>query len=103
MLAIPKGIIEAPRKLSPEEYAKVKMHVHLAERVLNDQMAKEVVEIVATHHERCDGSGYPRGLTAKQMNRNQEILQFSDTVSAMMGERSYRESMDGREIMDQLT
>ena len=102
MLAIPKGIIEAPRKLSPEEYAKVKMHVHLAERVLNDQMAKEVVEIVATHHERCDGSGYPRGLTAKQMNRNQEILQFSDTVSAMMGERSYRESMDGREIMDQL-
>ena len=102
MLAIPKEIIEAPRKLSAAEYEKVKMHVHLAERVLNDQMAKEVVEIVATHHERCDGSGYPRGLCAKQMNRNQEILQFSDTVSAMMGQRSYRDSIEGREIMAQL-
>ena len=36
------------------------------------------------------------------MNRNQEILQFSDTVSAMMGQRSYRDSIEGREIMAQL-
>lgn len=102
MLAIPREIIEAPRKLTDEEYEKVKMHVHLAERVLNDHMAEAVVELVATHHERCDGSGYPRGLYAKQMNRNQEILQFADTVSAMMGERNYRDSMDEKEIFSQL-
>lgn len=102
MLAIPREIIEAPRKLSDEEYEKVKMHVHLAEQVLNGHMAEEIVELVATHHERCDGSGYPRGLYAKQMNRNQEILQFADTVSAMMGERAYRASMDEKEIFSRL-
>ena len=102
MLVIPKDIVDAPRKLTGDEYEKVKMHVLLAERVLNSQMAREVVELVATHHERCDGSGYPRGLYSKQMNRNQEILQFADTVSAMMGARSYRDSMDKKDIFSQL-
>ncbi|MCM1126825.1 MAG: HD domain-containing protein [Lachnospiraceae bacterium] len=90
MLAIPREIIEAPRKLTDEEYDKVKTHVHLAEVVLTDHMAAGVVNLVAAHHERCDGSGYPRGLRGTQMTRDQEILQLADTITALLGNRAYR-------------
>lgn len=99
MLAIPREIIEAPRKLTEEEYEKVKTHVHLAERVLTDHMAPEVVNLVAGHHERCDGSGYPRGLRGTQMTRDQEILQLADTITALLGNRAYRTPMPGKDIM----
>ncbi len=98
MLAIPQEIIDAPRKLTEEEYKKVKMHVHLAERVLNDRMAEEVVAIVAAHHERGNGSGYPRGLREVQMNQAQKILQIADTVTALLCERPYRPAYKKEEI-----
>lgn len=99
MLAIPREIIEAPRKLTEEEYQKVKTHVHLAEKVLMEHMAPGVVNLVAAHHERCDGSGYPRGLRGTQMNRDQEILQLADTITALLGNRSYRTPMKEKEII----
>ncbi|MDE7047716.1 HD domain-containing protein [Parablautia intestinalis] len=98
MLAIPNVIMDAPRNLTPEEYKKVKMHVLLAEKVLKNRMAEEVVGIVATHHERCDGSGYPRGLKESQMNRSQWILQLADSVSALLAEKTYRPALDRDEM-----
>lgn len=99
MLALPREIIDAPRKLTEEEYEKVKMHVHLAERVLNDRMAEEVVAIVAGHHERCNGNGYPRGLRDIQMNHAQKILQLADTVTALIGVRAYRPAFEKSELL----
>ena len=99
MMLIPEEIINAPRKLTVEEYERIKTHVHLAERVLSNRMAKEVLDIVAAHHERCDGSGYPRGLRETQMNHNQEILQLADTVTALVSDRSYRKALGKEEII----
>lgn len=100
MVAVPKNIINAPRALTPEEYKKVKMHVHLAERILNKRMAKEVVDIVAAHHERGDGSGYPRRLREAQMNRKQEIVQLADAVTALLDKRSYQSAFKAQEMLD---
>ncbi len=102
MLAIPNEIIEAPRKLTNEEYQRIKMHVHVAERVLKDRMADEVVEIVAAHHERGDGSGYPRRLREIQMNHKQQILQLADTVTALICVRAYRKPLDKEEVIAML-
>jgi len=99
MLAIPREIIEAPRKLTADEYEKVKMHVHLGEKMLNNRMAEEIVKIVAAHHERCDGSGYPRRLRGTQMNHSQEIIQLADTVTALWGQRAYRAPFDKKEVL----
>lgn len=99
MLAIPREIIEAPRGLTDEEYEKVKTHVHLAERVLTNHMAAGVVNLVAAHHERCDGSGYPRGLRGTQMTRDQEILQLADTITALLGSRAYRTPYSEKDII----
>ncbi|MDY2698941.1 MAG: HD domain-containing protein [Lachnospiraceae bacterium] len=98
MLAMPKEIIDAPRSLTPEEYTQIKTHVHMAEKVLKDRMDEEVVAIVAAHHERCDGSGYPRGLREIQMNSRQEILQLADTVTALLGQRAYRPVLEKAQI-----
>lgn len=100
MLAIPREIIEAPRSLTDEEYERVKTHVHLAERVLIDHMAEGVVNLIAAHHERCDGSGYPRGLRGTQMTRDQEILQLADTITALLGSRAYRTPMSEKDIVE---
>ena len=100
MVAIPNEIIDAPRPLTEEEYKKVRMHVHVAEKVLHSRMAPEVVEIVAAHHERCDGSGYPRGLRETQMNIRQEIVQLADAVTALLDKRSYRAAFTEQEMQD---
>ena len=78
----------------------MRMHVHVAEKVLHNRMAPEVVEIVAAHHERCDGSGYPRGLRESQMNIRQEIVQLADAVTALLDKRSYRAAFTEQEMQD---
>lgn len=99
MLAVPREIIEAPRKLTTEEYQKIKMHVHVAEKILKYRMMEQIVEIVAAHHERCDGSGYPRRLRETQMNHKQQILQLADTVTALICERAYRDQLEKDDIV----
>lgn len=99
MMAMPKEILEAPRKLTKEEYEKIKSHVHLAEKILNNRMAGEVVEIVAAHHERGNGSGYPRGMREMQMSHTQKVLQLADTVSALTAKRSYRPAFTKEEVV----
>ncbi|MDE7249752.1 MAG: hypothetical protein K2N82_07670, partial [Lachnospiraceae bacterium] len=51
-------------------------------------------------HERCDGSGYPRGLRGTQMTRDQEILQLADTITALLGSRAYRTPMSEKDIVE---
>ena len=100
MLALPLDLIEAPRKLEPWEARKVKTHVEIAGKILSSRMKKEVVDIALAHHERCDGSGYPRGLREAQMNVRQEIVQLADAVTALLDKRSYRAAFTEQEMLD---
>ena len=102
MLAIPRKIIEAPRKLEPDEMEQVRTHVEIAGKELSERMKNEVVSIALAHHERGDGSGYPLKLRDFQMNHQQRILQVADMVSAMANKRSYRPPLSKEQIMDVL-
>lgn len=99
MLAIPREIIEAPRKLEPEEIQLLRTHVEITGNTLNDRMKNEVVSIALAHHERCDGSGYPLKLQDFQMTASQKILQVADTVSAMINKRSYRDPLPKEKVI----
>lgn len=90
MLAIPRNILEAPRKLTTEERSLLETHVSRAEEVLKNRLAREVVEVILAHHERCDGSGYPRRLKANQMSRLQCLLQVANKFTDLINQRSYR-------------
>lgn len=99
MLAIPREIIEAPRKLEPEEVQTLRTHVEIAERALRNKMQSEVFDIALAHHERCDGSGYPHHLKDTQMNMPQKILQVADVVTALVNPRSYRKDMPKEKVI----
>ena len=99
MLAIPREIIEAPRKLEPEEVERLRTHVEIAEKALKDKMQDEVCSIALAHHERCDGSGYPHHLKDAQMNMPQRILQVADVVTALVNPRSYRKEMPKEKVL----
>lgn len=103
MLSVPSRILEAPRGLEEDEIETVRKHIELENKILSNRMDPEVVRIATAHHERLDGSGYPYGLTAKQMSKEQFILQVADVVTGMSCERNYREQLSKEEIIKSLT
>lgn len=102
MLVIPKEITEAPRKLNSEEIKKVRLHVNAAEKVLDNMLREDVLSIVLGHHERVDGSGYPKRLRASQMGMEQKVLQVADTITGMTGKRPYREPLQKEQVIEEL-
>ena len=100
MLAMPREIINASRKLSPDEATLLRTHVDIMEKTLKDNhMHEGVCSIARAHHERCDGSGYPDHLTDIQMNMPQRILQVADVVTALVNPRSYRKPLPKEKVI----
>jgi hypothetical protein len=99
MLALPQEIIEASRKLEPDEVKLVRTHVEIAGEELSGKMDNEIVSIALTHHEREDGSGYPLRLQGGQMSMPQKILQVADVVSALINKRSYRDALPKEKVV----
>ena len=91
MCAISKDISEAPRKLTDEEMQTLRTHVEVAESILKGRIDEGVLEVILAHHERCDGSGYPKHLKSDQLNRLMRILQVADTITGLTNPRSYRD------------
>ncbi len=99
MCDVPKDIIEAPRKLTAEEMQELRNHVNTIEEILKGRVDQDVLDIIVAHHERGDGSGYPKRLREQQMNRLQMILQVADMVTALISKRSYREPKTKDEVI----
>jgi HD-GYP domain-containing protein (c-di-GMP phosphodiesterase class II) len=67
------------------------MHVDITEKILGDSVAKDVVRMAVRHHEKLDGSGYPRGLFGDALSLEEQIIAIADIISALAGTRSYKE------------
>lgn len=90
-IGIPVSILEKPGKLNREEMAVMKNHVVLSGEIIKDCIEETVARIALRHHEKLDGSGYPLGLTAKELTLPERILAVSDIISALCMSRSYKE------------
>ena len=93
-IAIPLKILEKPGSLTPDEMEIMKQHVVHSREILAPFLDTEILEIAVRHHEKLDGSGYPDGLTAKQLTAEQRILAVGDVMSALLGKRSYKDQLD---------
>lgn len=94
MLAIPREIVEAPRSLTSEEIKMLRKHVAVTEKVLTESaMRSDIVSIAIGHHERADGSGYPKKTKNFQMTQEERILQVADVVTGMTNKRSYKDPL----------
>lgn len=90
-IAIPDAVLLKPGLLTPLEYELIKQHAEEGYQTLNRiDMYKELAEIMRSHHEREDGSGYPRGLTSGQIPRLAQIMAVADTFDAMVSNRIYK-------------
>jgi HD-GYP domain-containing protein (c-di-GMP phosphodiesterase class II) len=63
------------------------------EMIMNVDLPRMVGETIRQHHERCDGSGYPSGLTGNEISIEAQILMVADVVEAMMSHRPYRPAL----------
>ena len=102
MLTIPREILDVRRKLTKDERMVVRTHVDATEKLIRDRVAPDIVKVAVAHHERMDGSGYPKGLKEHQMNMTQSILQVADTVTALTDERVHRPPLGKDKIIEVL-
>jgi putative nucleotidyltransferase with HDIG domain len=90
-MAIPDAILRKPGRLTPEEQMKMREHAFLGYQMLRKiPFLQEAANIVYSHQERYDGSGYPRGLKGDQIPLGARIFAVADTFDAITSDRPYR-------------
>lgn len=90
-IAVPAEILTKPSKLLEMEFGLVKTHPQVGYQILKGiEFPWPVAEAVLQHHERLDGSGYPRGLSANEIISEARILAVADVVEVMASHRPYR-------------
>lgn len=97
---IPPEIINKPGRLTPEEYELVKKHSEYGYELLKNQnVSVRIKKIALTHHERCDGSGYPIGLIGDDIDDFANIVAIADVYDAMTADRCYRRGVCPFEVI----
>jgi hypothetical protein len=91
-LSVPSAVLQKPGALDDHEFAEIRKHPEAGERLLRELggFPAGVLRLVLDHHERLDGSGYPRGLTADDLDVETRILAVCDVYDALVSDRVYR-------------
>ncbi|MCR3922735.1 MAG: HD domain-containing protein, partial [Firmicutes bacterium] len=93
-IMIPAEILCKPGDLSDLEMQMVRNHSRSGyDMITKVNLPVSIAETIYQHHERCDGSGYPRGLTAKDLTLEASIIIVADVVEAIMSHRPYRPAL----------
>jgi len=92
-IAIPEEILHKPAKLTDEEYEIIKTHAEIGYRILNAVEEYQRVALATLyHHERYDGSGYPKGIKGEEIPLFSRIISVVDAYEAMVSDRVYRKA-----------
>ena len=90
-IAVPAEILAKPRKLNELELGLVRMHSETSYEILREiEFQWPVAEMVYEHHERYDGTGYPRGLKGDEILPEARVMAVADVLEAMISHRPYR-------------
>ena len=90
-LLVPAEILSKPGKLSESEFCMIHEHVENGYELVKDiELPWPVSDVIFQHHERIDGSGYPKGIKGNEMKIESKILAVADVIEAMASHRPYR-------------
>ncbi|HZE73229.1 MAG TPA: HD domain-containing phosphohydrolase [Pyrinomonadaceae bacterium] len=90
-IGVPDSILRKPAKLTEEEWVQMREHpVHGQQILRGIEFLEGAARVVAQHHEKWDGSGYPLGLKAEDIDLNARIFAVADAFDAMTSDRVYR-------------
>jgi putative nucleotidyltransferase with HDIG domain len=95
-------ILNKPSSLTDEEYEIIKSHAMDGFEVINSEFDNNVAKIVAQHHERLDGKGYPYGLSGDEIMIEAKIIAVADSYDAMIIDRPYRMAMKPIDALKEL-
>lgn len=95
-----------PGKLNSHEYGQIKEHVVITRSILEKmhltRKYKNVPQIASAHHECLDGSGYPEGLTMKEIPYMSKVIVVADIFEALTSDRAYRQAMPVEEAFNEI-
>lgn len=102
-IAIDEKILNKPDKLTTDEWLEIRRHSEIGYRILStvNEMS-EIAEYVLAHHEKWDGSGYPKGLKSNEIPLESRIITISDAYDAMTSERTYQPKMKVKDAVTEL-
>lgn len=93
-LNVPESIIKKEGKLNEEEYDVVKHHPEYGYELLKAKgLSEDILMCVLQHHEKCDGSGYPYGLSRNDINKYAKVVAIADVYDALTSNRVYRNAL----------
>ena len=100
---IPIEVLVKPGKLTAVERLLVQSHPEVAHRILQSiEFPWPIAEIILQHHERIDGTGYPRGLAGSELLIEAKVLAVADAMEAMLSDRPYRPSLGVGAALEEL-
>jgi PAS domain S-box-containing protein/putative nucleotidyltransferase with HDIG domain len=103
-IAIPAEILSKPTKLNEVEYSIIKTHPQVGYDILKGiDFPWPIADLILKHHERLDGSGYPRGLLGTEIPLEARILSVADVVEAMASHRPYRAALGIGNALEEIT
>jgi HD-GYP domain-containing protein (c-di-GMP phosphodiesterase class II) len=103
-LSIPPYLLSKVERLDAKERELIQLHVHKSIDVIRSMngVSSKIITVTAAHHERFDGTGYPRGLSQSQIDPLGSISGLVDTYEAMTEDRPYRSAKTGFEALMEL-
>jgi diguanylate cyclase (GGDEF)-like protein/putative nucleotidyltransferase with HDIG domain len=104
-IGVPESVLNKPARLTPEEYAVMKNHATLGERILEPlkvEAIERIRKMVRHHHERFDGAGYPDGLSGEQIPLGARILSIADCFDTLISDRAYKKGCSREEAILEL-
>jgi HD-GYP domain-containing protein (c-di-GMP phosphodiesterase class II) len=105
-IGIPDNVLLKPGKLTIEEYELMKQHTAIGAGMLagsHSPLIRLAEEITLNHHERWDGSGYPRGLAGQKIPLSGRIVAVADVFDALTHERPYKQAWSLEKVFAELT
>ena len=102
-IGISDTVLLKPHKLTEDEFGLVKKHPQMGVSILkHSKDFKDLLPIVLHHHERWDGTGYPKGLSGKNIPLHARIIAIADAFEAMTSDRPYRKAMTKKKALSLL-
>ena len=102
-IGIPERVLSKPGPLTDEEWAIMRTHPVLGAQILSPvKFLHPALPIVEAHHEKWDGTGYPRGLKGEQIPLGARIFALVDAFDAMTSDRPYRRAKSFEQAVDQI-
>jgi len=99
-IGTPPAILDKPSKLDIWENEIMQNHVKVGTRILEPlECFRDLLSVVAQHHEHFDGSGYPAGLAGEQISIHARIVAVADAYDALTSDRPYRKGVPGQEAI----